>query len=39
MHLCGEPTVPAGGFAWLDNDRVNLLSGLIGAMVGLAVGR
>jgi uncharacterized protein (TIGR00297 family) len=36
-HVCGAGTVPAGGVAWLDNDRVNLLSGLIGAVVGLAV--
>jgi uncharacterized protein (TIGR00297 family) len=37
-HPCGAATVPAGGVGWLDNDRVNLLSGLIGAVVGLAVG-
>jgi uncharacterized protein (TIGR00297 family) len=38
-HGCGQTTVPSGGLAWLDNDRVNFLSGLIGAMVGVAVGR
>jgi uncharacterized protein (TIGR00297 family) len=38
-HVCGMGTVPAGGVPWLDNDRVNLLSGLIGAVVGLAVAR
>jgi uncharacterized membrane protein len=38
-HICGRVTVPSGGLAWLDNDRVNLLSGLIGAVVGLTVGR
>jgi uncharacterized protein (TIGR00297 family) len=31
VHACGAPTSPAGGVAWIDNDAVNLLSGLLGA--------
>ena len=34
VHGCGTPTRPAGGLAWLDNDRVNLAATLVGAGVG-----
>lgn len=33
VHLCGTPTRLAGGLAWLDNDAVNLLSTIVGAVV------
>ena len=29
---CGTPTIPAGGRSWLDNDRVNAVSGVVGAL-------
>jgi uncharacterized protein (TIGR00297 family) len=38
IHSCGGATVAAGGVAWLDNDRVNLVSTLVGAAVGAALG-
>ncbi|HVE79473.1 MAG TPA: DUF92 domain-containing protein [Gemmatimonadaceae bacterium] len=38
IHSCGGTTVPAGGVRWLDNDRVNLASTLVGAAVGAALG-
>lgn len=38
VHGCGTPTLPAGGIPWLDNDRVNILSVLAGALVAAAVG-
>jgi uncharacterized protein (TIGR00297 family) len=33
VHPCGTVTVPAGGLAWLDNDAVNALSAVCGALV------
>lgn len=36
IHACGNSTVPAGGISWLDNDVVNLVSSIFGAMVGAA---
>lgn len=36
VHDCGTPTAHAAGARWLDNDGVNLLSGLIGAGVAVA---
>lgn len=33
VHVCGTPTVLAGGRAWMDNDVVNLLATFIGAGV------
>jgi uncharacterized membrane protein len=33
VHDCGTSTVPAGGLRGLDNDRVNLLCALAGAIV------
>lgn len=38
VHGCGTRTERAGGIAWLDNDAVNLLSGLIGATAALLLG-
>lgn len=32
VHLCGQLTVPAGGLLWLDNDAVNALSTVFGAL-------
>lgn len=32
-HACGAPTELAGGWRWLDNDAVNLLATVVGAMV------
>lgn len=34
VHDCGASTEPDGGWAWLDNDRVNLLAALTGALIG-----
>jgi uncharacterized protein (TIGR00297 family) len=33
VHPCGTVTLPAGGVAWLDNDAVNALSAVCGAVV------
>lgn len=32
-HVCGAVTRPAGGVQWLDNDRINALGALTGAIV------
>ena len=37
VHSCGERTRPAGGVAWMNNDVVNLLATVVGALVALAV--
>lgn len=37
VHRCGEKTVLAGGLAWFDNDMVNLVATIIGAVVAAAV--
>jgi len=34
VHRCGTTTQPAGGIGWVDNDLVNALSSLSGAVVG-----
>ena len=36
LHLCGAPTVQIRGWAWLNNDLVNLVCGLSGALAALA---
>jgi uncharacterized protein (TIGR00297 family) len=36
VHGCGEATRHVGGAAWLDNDGVNLASGLLGLLIGAA---
>lgn len=35
IHTCGAPTLPAGGWSWLDNDGVNFVSTIIGGLVAL----
>jgi uncharacterized protein (TIGR00297 family) len=37
VHDCGAPTRPIGGFAALNNDSVNLLCGLAGGLIALAI--
>ncbi|HEU4566122.1 MAG TPA: DUF92 domain-containing protein [Gemmatimonadaceae bacterium] len=37
LHRCGTRTVHARGVAWLDNDAVNLLCGVAGAVVAIAL--
>jgi uncharacterized protein (TIGR00297 family) len=34
-HVCGAASRPIGGVTWIDNDMVNLLSGLLGAATAL----
>lgn len=35
VHGCGTATLPAGGVAWIDNDAVNLLATIGGALVAV----
>ncbi len=35
LHTCGTPTLPVRGWAWLDNDWVNGLCTLVGALVAI----
>jgi uncharacterized protein (TIGR00297 family) len=37
VHDCGTPTRPIGGLAALNNDSVNLLCGLAGGLIALAI--
>jgi uncharacterized protein (TIGR00297 family) len=37
MHTCGTATTLVGGLRWLDNDGVNAISSLTGALVGAGV--
>jgi uncharacterized protein (TIGR00297 family) len=37
VHTCGTTTEAAGGISWLDNDGVNFMSGVAGAVVALLV--
>lgn len=37
VHRCGTRTTLVGGLAWLDNDWVNFLSTLVGALVAAAI--
>ena len=37
VHDCGTPTRLVGGFAALNNDTVNLLCGLAGGLIALAI--
>jgi len=39
VHFCGNSTRHVGGWRWLDNDAVNALSTLGGALVGAAGAR
>jgi uncharacterized protein (TIGR00297 family) len=34
VHRCGSPTVPQGGWVWLDNDGVNAAASAFGALGG-----
>jgi uncharacterized protein (TIGR00297 family) len=38
-HVCGTPTVVRRGFAWLENDAVNLAATLCGAIVAAVLVR
>lgn len=33
-HRCGTPTIPMGGWRWLDNDMVNALTTVLAALAG-----
>ncbi len=35
IHVCGTTTQPAGGFPWITNDVVNMLSSAAGALLGV----
>jgi uncharacterized protein (TIGR00297 family) len=37
LHICGTQTSPLRGWRWLDNDRVNFIASLVGAVVCLLV--
>lgn len=37
LHSCGTPTKHIRGWRWLDNDRVNLLCGALGATMALVI--
>jgi uncharacterized protein (TIGR00297 family) len=37
VHDCGTPTRPIGGLAAMNNDSVNLLCGLAGGLIALAI--
>jgi uncharacterized protein (TIGR00297 family) len=37
VHNCGTITSPHGGFGWVNNDVVNAISSLTGAVVGLVL--
>ena len=37
LHDCGTPTRPVGGLAAVNNDTVNLLCGLAGGLLALAI--
>jgi uncharacterized protein (TIGR00297 family) len=37
VHSCGRPAILTRGFGWLDNDGVNFLASLAGAILGAAV--
>jgi len=37
VHLCGTPTVPLRGWGWLNNDWVNFLASLAGALTAVLI--
>lgn len=37
VHKCGSVTRPLRGWAWLNNDRVNLLASVVGGLVAVVV--
>jgi uncharacterized membrane protein len=38
VHHCGNHTRPVRGWRWLNNDGVNFLSSVIGALIASGVG-
>jgi len=38
QHVCGGPTRLVRGLRWVSNDAVNALAGLLGGLLGIAVG-
>jgi uncharacterized membrane protein len=39
IHSCGSRTRVAGGISWLDNDVVNLVSGVGGGLLAVILAR
>jgi uncharacterized protein (TIGR00297 family) len=37
IHSCGRPAILTRGYMWLNNDAVNFLASLIGALCGIVV--
>lgn len=37
LHTCGTPTTPLRGWRWLNNDLVNFISSLVGALIAAGV--
>ncbi len=37
IHSCGTPTLPLRGIPWFDNDVVNFIATLFGALVGIGL--
>jgi uncharacterized protein (TIGR00297 family) len=37
FHTCGTPTIPFRGWRWLDNDLVNFLASLVGALLAVGI--
>jgi uncharacterized membrane protein len=37
IHDCGTTTRPLAGLAWLDNDIVNLVCGVAGGLLAMAI--
>jgi uncharacterized protein (TIGR00297 family) len=37
VHSCGTPTLPLRGIPWFDNDVVNFIATLFGALVGMGL--
>jgi uncharacterized protein (TIGR00297 family) len=37
LHTCGTTTLPDGGIGWVNNDVVNVISSLTGAVVGFGL--
>jgi uncharacterized membrane protein len=37
LHDCGTPTRITRGFVWFDNDLVNVLCGIAGGLLALAI--
>jgi uncharacterized protein (TIGR00297 family) len=37
LHTCGHPTVPKSGWVWMNNDAVNFISSIFGAVVAVGL--